>query len=39
MGGTGWEDPQYPGILCIPDTADLRGMVRGGTSWEDPLGY
>ena len=29
MGGTSWEDPEYPGILSIPDTADLRGMVGG----------
>ena len=31
-GGTTREDPEYPGILSIPDTVS----VRGGTTREDP---
>ena len=28
-GGTTREDPEYPGILSIPDTVSVRGYVLG----------
>ena len=28
-GGTTWEDPEYPGILSIPDTVSVRDMYGG----------
>ena len=34
-GGTTREDPEYPGILSIPDTVSVRGMYWG-TTREDP---
>ena len=34
-GGTIREDPEYPGILSIPDTVSVSGM-NGGTTREDP---
>ena len=34
-GGTTREDPEYPGILSIPDTVSVRG-IYGGTTREDP---
>ena len=30
-GGTTREDPEYPGILSIPDTVSVRGYVWGTT--------
>ena len=36
-GGTTQEDPEYPGILSIPDTVCVRGGMYGGTTWEEPL--
>ena len=29
-GGTTREDPEYPGILSIPDTVSVRGVCMGG---------
>ena len=34
-GGTTREDPEYPGILSIPDTGYVACMY-GGTTREDP---
>ena len=34
-GGTIREDPEYPGILSIPDTVSVSGM-NGETTREDP---
>ena len=34
-GGTTREDPEYPGLLSIPDTVSVRGMYWG-TIREDP---
>ena len=34
-GGTTREDPEYPGILSIPDSVSVRGLY-GGTTREDP---
>ena len=31
-GGTTREDPEYPGILSIPDTVFVRGSVWGDNS-------
>ena len=31
-GGTTREDPEYPGILSIPDTVSVRGYVWGDNS-------
>ena len=31
-GGTTREDPEYPGILSIPDTVSVRGSVWGNNS-------
>ena len=31
MGGTTWEDTEYPGILSIPDTVSVRGDNSGGS--------
>ena len=40
-GGTSREDPEYLGILSIPDTVSVRGYsvwntMCGGTTREDP---
>ena len=29
MGGTTREDPEYPGILSIPDSVSVRGLYGG----------
>ena len=34
-GGTTREDPEYSGILSIPETVSVSGM-NGGTTREDP---
>ena len=47
-GGTTREDPEYPGILSIPDTGYIPSVLSilatgyvvcmcRGTTWEDPV--
>ena len=38
-GGTTREDPEYPGILSIPDTVSVSGTVSGILCMGGQLGY
>ena len=35
-GGTTREDPEYPGILSIPDTVSVGGVCMGGQLGRSP---